>query len=208
MELRKPGKQARRRLLNAFDVDYYQAEWPFALTISPPDRTCRYLNLRDCYHNDISNYRILLKKCCNHYCLFPELDQNGRLHYHGLIKLTDRVKWFKLVKPALQTYGFICVKPLKSFIDHLNWSIYCLKEFAMTKQVLGKRNKDLDILCMPYGDNSVWGCHINLIDESPDMGLEEYFFIDPETDDSDLESDSEELAVTATRDCRKIKKMA
>lgn len=116
-----------------------------ALTISPKDRTDKYNRLINIFHQDRYFLKRELRKCCKYFCLYPELDKTGRLHYHGVIKIHDSVKWFKQIMPKLKyELGFIMIKELKSFKDNLKWLVYCQKEFGTTRHILSNMKQPSD----------------------------------------------------------------
>ena len=113
-----------------------------ALTISPKDRLYgEYKHLCD---NKIKNpNRIIfnddseiivraLNRCSNEYVVYPESDDTGRLHYHGLITLNNKTNWTRTTLPKLKTLGFICAKTKVND----GWSEYCTKNWNYTKTVL------------------------------------------------------------------------
>lgn len=51
-------------------------------------------------------------KCMNDYILYPEVNLNGNVHWHGLISVRDKIKWWKSVLPRLKLYGFVVIKDL------------------------------------------------------------------------------------------------
>lgn len=72
-------------------------------------------------------------KLCSQYECYPEMHANGNLHYHMIVKLFDKVKWFKKVLPTLKYHGFVVVKPNPD----VGWGAYCVKEIVTTMGVLG-----------------------------------------------------------------------
>lgn len=99
----------------------------YAITISPKYRLENpdLLYLKD--RRLIINH---LNTISNHYILFPEFDSNARLHYHGIICLTDTFK-LKYLKPKIDSQiGFSCFKLINTFEDHLKYLLYCKKDYG------------------------------------------------------------------------------
>lgn len=107
-----------------------------ALTISPRLRlgdTCIQFN------QDRFVIRKLLNRCTDHYMMWPELDRTYRLHYHGVVLIKDKYKWFKSCKKSLEmNLGYIKLSVITSFEDHLKWLLYSKKDQHWMK--------DLDML--------------------------------------------------------------
>lgn len=120
-----------------------------ALTISPPDRVTKYVALRDIFLKDCMEIGWLLKQCSKQFVLYPELDFKGRLHYHGIVLIHDQIKWYKKVMPSIKIIGFICLKELPKTKDRLNWLTYCMKEWGMTRELLGRVRGELAEPIMP-----------------------------------------------------------
>lgn len=65
--------------------------------------------------------------------LFLEISKTGRHHFHGFIKITNRVKFAVYDTPKLQKEGSTCIKPIafgpdENKFDHfIEWFAYCLK---------------------------------------------------------------------------------
>lgn len=99
-----------------------------AITISPP---LRKGNPRTIYRSDIvEHFKYLLY--VGDFEIYPEFDQNGRLHYHGVVYIKDNVKWLKQALPALHQFGF--TKVVSSVNE--GWFTYMMKEFPITREVL------------------------------------------------------------------------
>lgn len=74
-------------------------------------------------------------KMCDIYCplntcamfvLLPEVHESGKkygsIHFHGLLRIHKKYKWFNKVLPFLKTLGFVTIKPcfeLSKWIDYL-----------------------------------------------------------------------------------------
>lgn len=102
----------------------------YALTVSPPrrDRSPEYL-----YNGDKPVLIRQLNRCSEHYILYPEFDPNGRLHYHGVVKLTSKMSW-GFVKSTIESLiGFCCLKQIKTHGEHIGWLNYCRKDYDSDK---------------------------------------------------------------------------
>lgn len=98
----------------------------YALTVSPPhrNRSPRYL------YNSDSPYLIRqLNRCSDHYILYPEFDDKGRLHYHGVVRINNKMSWGFVKYNIDSALGYTCLKPLETNIDHIRWLLYCRKEY-------------------------------------------------------------------------------
>lgn len=114
-----------------------------------------------------------LRTVSEKFILYPEIGNGGsNIHFHGVIILKDKVKWFKSVLPTLKRNGFVKIKPLKS----QEWYDYIQKEWEIMKNILDidspiddeyiakvckydrfKKKEDIkssqNIIDMIYGDN-------------------------------------------------------
>lgn len=97
----------------------------YALTISPPyrDHSIKYL-----YKWDKPFIQKALNRCSRYYIMYPELDLQGRLHYHGVVRLTSLTSWGFVKRTIDNDIGFACIKKIKGFKEHLGWLLYCRKE--------------------------------------------------------------------------------
>ncbi len=103
----------------------------YLLTISPP----YYVgNLLYKYSDDFF-YLKFLKRSCDRYLIYPEHDDNDRLHYHGIIHIKDHYKWYKSTKRKLSVMGHIKVQKLKLFSDLLKASLYCSKDWSLNNTI-------------------------------------------------------------------------
>lgn len=63
---------------------------------------------------------------------FPEVGNSGsNLHFHGVIWLKDKVKWFKSVLPTLKRNGYVKITTMND-----NWFDYISKDWAIMRPVL------------------------------------------------------------------------
>lgn len=113
-----------------------------AITISPPNRT-KYIHhvnpLRLQYDEDKDQIKSILSyNKIYKYIIYPELDEKGRLHYHGIIDL-DNTRYIRFHKHAihkLRQLGFVDITIIKQFINNLRQCIYMSKEWGSTSKIL------------------------------------------------------------------------
>lgn len=84
------------------------------------------------------NYtRVILSKLLNFstfdFILMPEFTLQGRIHYHGILKIKNFAKWVKDTLPSLRRIGFI---KLENKITP-KWNQYIYKSLSDTKAILG-----------------------------------------------------------------------
>lgn len=88
---------------------------------------------------DVSHIRAVLKyNRIPRYIIYPEFDEKGRLHYHGILALDSNqyIRFYKHAMHKLKRIGFVDVKPLKTFKDKLRWICYIKKSFGTTREIL------------------------------------------------------------------------
>lgn len=129
-----------------------------ALTISPPKRL-------DIEVKDLLNrYLSLLSRINSRFELYPELDNAGRLHFHGFIWKNS------LSYPQDLNYmsaiGFIKIKEI---FDNKKWLKYCKKEWRTMKKLLHRAKPYTNADCLHYNksyDLERYGIHINNSDKN------------------------------------------
>lgn len=104
-----------------------------ALTWSPDPS--KYSHVTKPYTQLCEHYRTVLfsLRLASFFSMYPEMHANGNLHYHGIVKIFDKVKWFKFVLPHFKRNGYICIK---TNVDD-GWHDYCAKEAELTSKILG-----------------------------------------------------------------------
>lgn len=103
-----------------------------AFTWSPnPKKIENYINPMWTYQEHMLHLK-KLKRCCSTIELYPEFNSNGKLHWHGELTITDKIKWYKQVLPYFQYKGFVCVKEV--FTD--KWATYMSKDKDMMEEIL------------------------------------------------------------------------
>lgn len=70
-----------------------------------------------------------LRRCSKRYILYPEFTDTGRLHFHGLYYIHDKVAMLKGL-PRLQRIGYIKQDKIKTVMDHIRWIVYISKDRA------------------------------------------------------------------------------
>lgn len=112
------------------------------ITISPPNRQQYYARLKfknplRCVFLDdkLAITSVLSKWRIKRYVFYPELDDKGRLHYHGRMDLTpsQEVTFYKSIKPHFERIGFVDNSPIKHDVENL---IYCMKSWGKTREIL------------------------------------------------------------------------
>lgn len=72
---------------------------------------------------------------CKSYILYPEFDEQGRLHFHGMLHGYDRIKYFAW-KYKLDRIGYTLVKPISEKTNaNIGWVLYCQKGWRSTCKV-------------------------------------------------------------------------
>lgn len=112
---------------------YYNSRNLRFITISPPDSVHRVKYIFN------SHLPTLLKanNCSKYFIFYPEMDINGRLHYHGILKISDNVKYYKQFVPSLKHLGYVKIMSVKSFSDHIKILKYISKDWQYMRHVLG-----------------------------------------------------------------------
>lgn len=113
-----------------------------ALTISPPMRYTYLQNKnpnRMLYDDDKNMIKqILSYNKIYKYIIYPELDEKGRLHYHGILDLdnTHYIRFHKHAIHKLRQIGFVDITILNEFKNNLRYVIYMSKQWGTTKKIL------------------------------------------------------------------------
>lgn len=104
------------------------------VTISPPLRKAN--NQFHIFADDMMIIKYI-RRCSKHYMIYPEFDIKGRLHYHGLIYISDPMKWYKQILPMFRKIGFVDVQIIgRTFENKLNVLLYIRKHWMVTKDIL------------------------------------------------------------------------
>jgi len=73
-----------------------------------------------------------MQYCTDRYAFFPEVTAAGNIHYHSVIRLDDKIKFYKKYLPILRYHGYVCIK--NKTIDS-NWLDYISKDFDTNSQI-------------------------------------------------------------------------
>lgn len=108
-------------------MEVYNSGHGYALTISPPfyRGSPAYKYAEDCVM-----IRKLLNGFSDRYLLFPEFDENARLHYHGSIWIKDKIKFYKTKYLIDKHIGWSKFDPFKKKYDNIGWLCYCRKHYT------------------------------------------------------------------------------
>lgn len=98
----------------------------FGITISPPPSNT-IDDLRQVFKIYIKCY---LSKLRSQFILYPELDKNNRLHFHGKIWRNDIEDYVKDLK-ILKSWCFIKIEEIK---HNTSWDKYISKEWMKTRE--------------------------------------------------------------------------
>lgn len=81
------------------------------------------------------------------FSIVPEFRHTtGDIHYHGVIQITDYIKWHKDTLPSLKRLGYVCIKMIggkscvlkRSYYDMFKgWEKYYTKEIDIARGLLG-----------------------------------------------------------------------
>lgn len=105
----------------------------YFVTITPKYRLRSPMEL---YYSDMRMIRVKLNKFSDHYCLYPEFSVTSRLHYHGIIKIKDLIKFHRIKYQIDRDIGFSKFDKLKTKKDLFCTLIYSMKEWPMTREYL------------------------------------------------------------------------
>lgn len=78
----------------------------------------------------------------------PEFTTNGQIHYHGMIEVKDRVKYFKMIRYWRKQLGH---NLFKTITNRPSWEKYITKDIETVKKLL-KDSLDLPLF-VPYKAN-------------------------------------------------------
>lgn len=112
------GREKDIKMSLAFTWSPDQKE--YAHIINPRKQLCEHMRV----------LRILKNSC--YYDIIAEPHTNGNLHYHGILQVFDKVKYYKQTLPTLKYHGFIYIKPNP---DN-GWVEYIYKNYKETEKVL------------------------------------------------------------------------
>ncbi|AXH78056.1 MAG: putative replicase [Cressdnaviricota sp.] len=67
------------------------------------------------YSSDIFTTLSDIDRCCITFCVVPEMNKNGQIHYHGWMQITDFVKYYKSTLRKLTKLGFCKIVIAKNY---------------------------------------------------------------------------------------------
>ncbi len=102
----------------------------YSITISAQYRTVHPDFL---YNDDKLKLVKWLNRFSDHYIIVPEFSDNGRLHYHGLFNMSDKIKYYKSKYSIDKEIGFVKVERINDFKSHLRWLMYIYKDYNILK---------------------------------------------------------------------------
>lgn len=94
------------------DIKKHDDIWLF--TWNPNDRIISPNDPDLKWHTMVGQYLRHLRRCCKKFAIQPEFSDMGRLHCHGWIVITDKIKWIKSVLPKLQRAGKLKINKARS----------------------------------------------------------------------------------------------
>lgn len=77
-----------------------------------------------------------LERCSDTYSIIAEISDQGKLHCHGFIVLTDKIKWHKKVLPTFKNNGF--VKLNKATSTNKKTFVYHYKHMDSTQEYIDR----------------------------------------------------------------------
>lgn len=82
----------------------------------------------------------LLRRCCKDFSLAPELTEDGIIHFHGILKGVDRVKWYKSTLYKLRRqFGFCRIEKGRT---PLGYFIYLRKDQRDITDIMRRRKNN------------------------------------------------------------------
>lgn len=134
----------------------------YGLTISPPYRNDRPKKL---YKGDVYLLQKWLNKFSKMYSIYPEFDNNSRLHYHITLDICDLTKYHHTKYIVDKTIGYVKLNTLKTNLDLIGWQCYCQKDYWLNREHLTRTTyKRLRRIYEPLDIQSI------------DIGIMQYFF--------------------------------
>lgn len=100
-------------------------EW-YAITWSPKGTT---YDPQTKYNEHIYDVFNKWAKALN-FAIFPELNNNGNIHYHGVIRIIDKIAWYRRLLPLVKHKGFVLIKRIDNWEK---WTTYITKDVDINK---------------------------------------------------------------------------
>ncbi len=94
-------------------------------TLSPKPRNVKYNQWL--LFNWWRKIHEVLTSFSSNYDIYPEFDDSGRLHFHGIFECKDKIKFYR-TQNRLKKYGFV------KYEGHITdkWLTYCRKDLSTT----------------------------------------------------------------------------
>lgn len=148
------------------DTEEKKVTHTFAFTWAP-DHNKHYKMFIDpnkqlCAHFEV----IRVLGLCAYFQVYPEFHVSGNLHYHGIVRVWDIVKWYKKVLPTFKYHGFVVCKPN----PNIGWEEYVRKNCSYTQAILK--------VLLPITQNDDYSSVREQFKDMEEKAIEEYF--DPE----------------------------
>lgn len=103
----------------------------YAVTWSPKMVTVHYNSQ---IRRDVRTYfSVMDSSGFNNIYVYPEININGNLHYHMLVEVFDKVKFYKAVIPSMKRDGYVIIKRV---FDRQKWFDYMTKEVNVMSQLI------------------------------------------------------------------------
>lgn len=114
-------------------VNYLTNGITYAFTLSPnPRRWAGFPNCRQQYIEVVPHIYKAFKNI-GELELYPELNANGYIHFHGHLKCKDRIKFAKTKAFIIESLGIMCIKQID---DPDMWNKYIKKDLSLMEEVL------------------------------------------------------------------------
>lgn len=127
------------------------SNFSFTVTLKP----CMYRYEPEEQYDLVKNHLyITLKQLSNNFTLVTELTQNMNIHFHGIIELYHKKKWYSVFRKS-DKFGFTSCREIS---DMEGWKKYISKDLQLTLDMLERRpiiNDDYKVFTLE--DNMKYG---------------------------------------------------
>lgn len=103
-----------------------------ALTWTPNPKLLG-LDPYETYLNHLVSVISSLRRCCESFCVYPEFNKKGNMHYHGVLYVNNVKRYYREVIPLFKKQGYILEK--KGNIDS-KWDAYISKDVGIMRKAL------------------------------------------------------------------------
>lgn len=108
------------------------SNYTFTITLKP---TLYRFEPEEQYDRTISHLIVTLKLLSNNFSLVAELTQNMNIHFHGIIELHHKKKWYTTFRQS-DIFGFTSCREVTNM---QGWVDYISKELAITKTNMARQ---------------------------------------------------------------------